>query len=352
MSLSRLWNRFWNNASFKYFRSGIKNINNKEFYSKKYLFQANSYGPENKGITVYNIRIYGAESGFFALIRFVLDALYLADQNGFVPFVMITNSKYNMTDGSDDNMFTYYYEQPSKVTYESLNKSYFVIDYHMDHRRWVEDCYSKEGSLLAGYEFDQELINVLAIIKKKYLHLKDDVARRLEEDISNLLEGERVLGIHFRGNAYGVGFVGHPKGLAIDDYYPYIDEALTNGFDRIFVATDDKRFLDSFRAKYADKVIYYPDTVRSDDGIDVHDHGSSLGHSNMQIGYEVLRDMMTLSRCSGFICGKSQVSTAVLIEKESCSGRFDYLKVIDKGVYSKDSKEVEGYLNKVRDIKK
>ena len=160
MSLSKKWKKFWDNESFVYLRVWMKNFRNKEFFSKKNIFQVHINGEENRGAAVYKIWIDGGEAGFFALQRFVLDGLYVADVCGFKPYILITNTKYNRTSAVDDNMFDYYYDQPC---YSSavLNQSGCVIDFDLDHRRWLEDQFVTGDGMLSGYEFKPELIERL-----------------------------------------------------------------------------------------------------------------------------------------------------------------------------------------------
>ena len=348
MSLRRYWRNITKNEWVVRFGLFIKNIGNKEFYSRKYKFKINSYGLDNKGTCIYKIWIDGGEGGFFALQRFFLDGLFVAQMSGFVPFVLVTNTKYNDIGGLNDNLFSYYYEQPAGLTLESVQNSFFVADFELDHRRWLEDEYQTGGSFPAGYEFESELIEKLAQIKSKYIRFKPMIAEQLEHDCNELLcDGSKVLGIHFRGNAYKVGLKDHPVGLDPDDYYPYIDEALQKGYDRIFIATDDVHAIDSFSSRYKDKLLYYEDTTRSSDGIDVHEPVKTRVQTGRQLGYEVLRDMITLSKCDGLLCGKSQVSFAVLIEKQARLEEFDYLEIIDKGVYANNSKKAKRYMHRI-----
>lgn len=351
MSIGKKWKKFWDNESFVYLRVWMKNFRNKEFFSKKNTFLVHSNGEENRGVTIYKIWIDGGEAGFFALQRFVLDGLYVADVCGFKPYILITNTKYNRTNSSADNMFDYYYDQPCYSSCAVLDRSCCVIDFDLDHRRWLEDQFVTGDGMLSGYEFNPELIDRLSQIKHKYLHLNNSASCRLEKDYLQVLDDKKTLGIHFRGNAFSIGFKDHPIGLVPDDYFEYIDEALRNGFEKIFVATDDSRALTQFKKRYEEIIVCYDDTTRSTDSIDVHDHRASYGKDGQQIGYEVLRDMMTLSKCSGLICGKSQVSFAVLIEKGARDESFEFLKVIDKGVYSNDSKDVEKYMDSIEKYK-
>lgn len=314
--------------------------------SKK-SFNVNSYGNKNFGKVIYNIVINDRNSGFFAINRFILDALYCSNMMGFIPYVRVINSKYNDSPNKDDNMFEYFYQQPAGITFEDVLQSVAVVEFKDEHKGWVEDKYKTETALLAGYDFDLKLIDELAMIAKEKLLLKSDVKNQINTDMGFLDHNIKILGIHFRGNAFKVGFNGHPICLEIEDYYPFIDEAIGSGFQKIFVATDDKIALNKLVEKYVDRIIYYSDTSRSDDGIDVQDNLNRGEKTGYRLGYEVLRDVKTLANCDALICGKSQVSFAVMVEKKTQNKEFEYLKIIDHGVYEKD---ISGKVKKYKKI--
>ena len=311
----------------------------------KNCFEIKSYGHENPGKIIYNITIDDKMSGFFALNRFVLDSLYCAEIMGFIPYVSIIHSKYNDSKTDNDNMFEYYYEQPAGINKDVVFNSIAVTNYKDEHKGWLEDLYKSENSLLSGYDFDKELINQLAEVSKKNLKLKKDIIELLNRDIDSLQKKNKTVGIHYRGNAFNVGFYGHPVCLRIEDYYPFIDNVLKNGYDNIFVATDDMNALKQLIEKYQNKILYYKDVSRSDNGIDVQDDKNRNKKTGRRLGYEVLRDVKTLASCDSFICGKSQVSFAVMIEKKARDESFEYFNMIDHGLHSKDSQgKVKKYM--------
>ena len=47
------------------------------------------------------------------------------------------------------------------------------------------------------------------------------------------------------------------------------------------------------------------------------------------MGYEVLRDMLTLTACQGLIASYSNISLAVDITKKSYDEKFEYKKIIN-----------------------
>lgn len=352
MNKKRLYSFLDKHLFIKYMLFGILNRKNKDVLNEKIgliknNFTIHTYGEKNYGKIIYNIRIEDKVAGFFALNRYVLDALYCADMMGFVPFVSLIKSHYNDSADDNDNMFEYYYKQNEGITIDDVKQSYAVAEYKSEHRQWLEDLYKDEDALLCGYDFDIRLINKLAEISKKRLILRDDVRENIKNDMSVLSMNERTIGIHYRGNAYKVGFYGHPIALEIEDYYAYIDECINTGFNQIFIATDDNKALQKLIERYSNRVLFYNDTERSDDGIDVHDRKNKC-KTGRRLGYEVLRDMYTLSCCDALICGKSQVSFAVLVEKQARDESFSYFKLIDRGLYEKDcQKNIKNYVNRI-----
>ena len=78
---------------------------------------------------------------------------------------------------------------------------------------------------------------------------------------------------------------------------------------------------------FGEIVLCYIDVERSNSNEGIHYHKKSN-----RIGYEVLRDMYTLSQCGGLIAGKSHVSTVARVEKCSRNEAYSYLNIIDKGL--------------------
>ena len=97
---------------------------------------------------------------------------------------------------------------------------------------------------------------------------------------------------------------------------------------------------------YPNKVIYYKDCLRSSNGITVTLLDDDRKNKGFLKGYEVYRDMFTLASCDGLVCGNSQVNIAARIEKKSRGVEFNYIKIIDKGIYN-DLRKKNGF----RDVK-
>ena len=103
-------------------------------------------------------------------------------------------------------------------------------------------------------------------------------------------------------------------------------------FDQIFLATDDSEAIEVFANKFGDKLVYYKDVIRTsgDETVMKSTVDRPLHHYNL--GIEVIRDSYTLSLCSGLIAGLSNVSIFSRLMKQSEGKRYDYLKILDKGI--------------------
>lgn len=299
------------------------------------FFHLSSYGNLNKDKIIYLINFVGHGSGFFAIYRGILQTLYIADRLNWVPYIIISDSHYHIKEG--DNAFDYFFMQPSGLCDNDVAQSFNVVESQSEHMRWLDRSIFLDEKLLGGYEANEELIEVLADISKKYMQLKPDIKEKLIEEVTKLIrfrEGGKgkIIGIHYRGNAYGIGLYGHPVKLEIEDYYPYIEECLNNGYSTIFVATDVTQIIDKLTARYGNRIVCYKDTFRSDNGLDVHDQKIDRKANGYYLAYEVLRDMHTLASCDALICGKSQVTISAQIEKISRGEKYTYVKIIDKGL--------------------
>ena len=326
-----------NNKKLVYWYRCFRNRNTKAYKefvfddTQKLTFKAkdNNFGDFNN--VYYDIFMRDSVSGFFAIYRWILSSLYVADRFNMIPHISIIHTLYS---NEDEDFFKLYFSLRNGV--ESIENKANVLEYNSGHLMWLDDKYGLPKGLPCGYDIGEDYINELASIKNKYLDFNNELENKIIIQIDNLLNKEKTIGVHYRGTDYKAGFKGHPIALSPSDYFEYIDELLNLDYKKIFVATDDKTALDEFIDRYGDKIVYYKDTERSSDGKSVHEFSKSDVH---QKGYDVLRDMLTLSNCDSLICGKSQVSIAARVEKSSKGKKYDYFKLIDKGNYTVDNRK-------------
>lgn len=275
---------------------------------------------------IYLIDLRGNNTGFFAQCRLILALLQYAEMNGYMPVIRMSDFAYKQRKYGL-NVYDYFFIQPSTVGINDINKAKNVI--YADIAQ-----VQKENILPGGYFEKDNEIGKEVLMWKKYFQYNEQIFSRLSRDSAQIL-GKRkdtVLGIHIRGGDYRQHWKNHPVQLEPKDYYEYIDEAIQNGFRRLFVATDDQKYLHEFVKRYGDCICFYDDVIRTDDKEGVHSKKYKL-NNGYRLGYEALRDMYTLSLCEGLVAGLSHVGTIARIEKLSREENYRFIKLISKGLY-------------------
>lgn len=302
------------------------------------VLQFRRYGNENYGKTVYRIsvgyehsNISAEHTGFFAMLRMnALERLALADACGFVPYIewgpKCLYAEEHPVNGTT-NVFEYYFEQVSDLSAEEINTSAAVIESTPKHGRFI---YEQECSMYATNESE---IDTLACIYRKYIHLNSTTKKYIDENISHVLQGKNILGIHVRGTDFKIQLNKHPVVITIDDYL-FVAQKLwkTGKYDQIFLATDDSEAVKRFTAVFGNSMSYYADIKRSEGSVSLALLDSERENHHYMLGLEVLRDVYTLASCDGFIGNLSQVSVATRICK--CAKNIAFLDevILDKGI--------------------
>lgn len=316
-----------------------------ELLSGKYvLFHPNrlmtiELGEENDNQTVAYIRLdknWIPTAGFFALLHKTLCGLYFADRMGFLPVVANwdqcayeEDEKINGT----NNVFEYFFEPACEVTVESALNSRNVIILSEQNMDTVFFEYDSEW-----FHLSEKYIEKMGSIYKKYIRLNKEVKECMEYDIKKVLGNKKTLGIHFRGSDYRLNTNGHPMSLEIENYYPYIKEAIEKyNYEQIFIATDDLNALKKIEKLFAN-LVCYRDAMRTDGDVSVAFMENNRKQHKYQLGYEVLRDTYTLAQCDAFIGGHSQVAVGARFIKASYQKEYEYCQIIEKGI-NRNNKE-------------
>ena len=106
----------------------------------------------------------------------------------------------------------------------------------------------------------------------------------------------------------------------------------TGSFDAVFIATDDASICDRIKKELTDiEVLSHTDVFRSDGNESVVFSDSSRKFHHYLLGYEIARDMYTLSLCDGLVAGKSSVSFLSNLYKHSRDEAYEYMRIIDNG---------------------
>ena len=261
-------------------------------------------GEEYAGKIVYNIYLNDEFGGFFALLRWVCTALVYADERGFIPFVSLGDKcKYFDPDLKETkNVFEYYFEPVSSILAEGITKAANVVNYETKHLMEVQSDVS--------FQLDPNIVDLFSGIWRKYIRINEKIRTRLKGDISTVInENKKTIAIHYRGTDFKLQYNGHPVAISIQEEIDIVKDLITReGYERIFLATDEKAAIDAFVSEFGTAVSYYHDTYRSYDGTAVHDSKNSRTNHRFLLGYEVLRDVMTMASCDALVAGVSNVS--------------------------------------------
>lgn len=285
----------------------------------------------------YVIEVGSSTIGFFALLRIVLNGLAYADYYGLSPVVVFKDCvsyKEELPVNGTENPFEYYFQQISSSN-GNVND---YIQKQASYLKCTETHYSKIFELynlknIEGYLLEDEHYNFYAGILKKYIKYNKFTSEKLEQDIIQLHLDSAFISVHYRGTDFQNNYGSHPVSIGVADYIENIKN-LPKVYESypIFLATDDSDALKTFIDEFGDRVIYYEDVKRSDGKLSVICSEDTREYHKYLLGYEVIRDVETLSRGTVIIAGLSQVATFARIFKLSRGEKFEYDKLMSLGV--------------------
>ncbi len=283
--------------------------------------------------------------GFWADMDHVLGQLLLAEMTVRIPVVLWgANSRYH--DVICENAFDLYFEPVSDYSLEDIvveNFSCFPPKWNKDNINLPEkDKWEGQYSRMAGmfslardedvivsdfHTYVNDLIpwlskksplygmetqQVYHYLFKKYLCLKQDVQKEIDQYAAKYFKDKKVLAIHVRGSdkitesteLYNIN----------QQYEVHINKFLDNNSEiAIFLLTDSVGILEEYKRKYGNRLLY-SDCFRTKNDIGIHFHEQD---DRRQIGIDILKDTYLASMCDFFIgYGGTNVSTTVLHLKE------------------------------------
>lgn len=324
------------NKKIHFILKALKHINDDEYLNlfldretDPLLLEFKSLGKEYDDKRFYLISEVGKGYGFFAEFHAVLSKIAFAEKFGFTPivswgrdFLYYDKSRMNIT----ENAFEYFFKQPSALKFQDVLEAKFVTEAKAAQGLWMEKDLDK------GMDLSEEYEEEISRVYKKYIRFTDAIDKKLSEDCGELLGNCKILGVHFRGTDFKMNYDNHPVSVKIEQEFEVIDQAIQNqGFQKIFLATDEKDAVQAFRDRYGEMVVCYEDVFRGEGNTSVAFSTSNRDNHKYRLAYEVLRDMQTLSLCSGLIAGVSQVSICARIAKRAREEKYDYLEIIDNG---------------------
>ena len=314
--------RVLQNGNSKEFRKWVTDI-----IDSPSIIRLECLGDKNPDKVYYVIDINdeGNHSGFFSLLDGTIKRLGLAERLGAVPYIRWTNTPYGYL--NHENTYTDYFLQTCNTEFKEILQSRNVIFSR------PQDGFQRDDSQV--YSEKAGFLDSMGALYKKYIQIQPELINRINEDRGLLIgfKFEHTIGVHVRGTDYRQALKGHPKAVMYEEFVSEIEKLPENYCDwPIFLASDDRNAISFFVDRFSDRVICYQDVFRVESDFGVHYSTDDREEHAFNLGYEVLRDADTLSRCGVLIAGISFVSFTAREMKASRNETYSELRIIDHGI--------------------
>jgi hypothetical protein len=303
------------------------------------------------------VNMTDANAGFFAYIEYVINAIICGERNKeYVNTPIVNFGKHTVGIGNknkignnkfydpnyNENMFFNYFRfkdsvkvnEETRLDYRSprfwmvVHDNIGIMCYPHDTGHTadanMQDDYDKPYTKKIDDWYKENRLEANRVISQ-YFEVLPEIQKSLDDEWAELFKPtDKVVGVHVRGTDKQVRIGG--RKILPDEYYPYIDNLLKKGYNKIFLATDDSSFYDIFNSKY-------PDTVKSLSGIlrDVNGKNIFLDESvtnNYKKGLDVLKDCLGLAKTDFLLKSASGVSEFAIyfntnLHKNSLNLQYD-----------------------------
>lgn len=234
------------------------------------------------------------------------------DSRGFFSFVNQYLSASRHFKDNDDVIINFDLESKSKYHDDSINYTNNVWEYlfkkiEIDNAIVERTDWGDFGNFY-GYTFDFNDTKERSIsedVINKNLILKPEVLDKINNFYNKHFDEKRVLGIHKRGT--DIGF--HHKKIELIEYFNEID-SIINNYDVIFISTDERSVIDSFRSRYENVLFYSYDSLSTDPNLP-NFKASTVGGYKM--AEDALVDAYLLSKTDFLIQTNSNLSNFSLL---------------------------------------
>ena len=175
-------------------------------------FKQNGSGVPDKKVML--IRENGNGWGFFAEVRAMLAKMVFAERFGLTPYIewgkTFLYTEKQPVNGTE-NAFEYYFRQPNGMTKQDILKSSYVTESKSAQGVIIEREFKKDT-----YGMTAEYQSKLAEMYRKYIYLNEKTEKMIQNDLKDIFDDSKILGVHFRGTDYKAGYQNHPVAVQIE----------------------------------------------------------------------------------------------------------------------------------------
>jgi len=243
----------------------------------------------------YILKSPGKKSGLFSVFTTVLGFLdFYEDEECAGIKIDFQNKGLYFDPEKGENWWSYYFHPVSFGTTDGvfLNRV---------PRRWKRKFTKKGGSKLSRNEAH-------ALIAK-YIHVNEDLVQDVLKFKKEYFSKNLTIGIHYRGTDK----IREARRVSYEEVFEAVEQYLEHikpSEYKIFVATDERQFLEEMKKRFKDKIIFIS-SYRSEDGKPVH-----MKYKNSyEMGRQAVLDCLLLSETHFLFRTPSNLSL--------CSGYFN-----------------------------
>ncbi len=289
-------------------------------YNDDLKYEIKSFGPKNRNKIFYVInRTPGG--GMFSNLNFVIHHLLIADKFNFIPIIDMQN-------------FTTFYNEKIKI-----NNSFNSWDYYFKkiNNYKLKEVYESKNVILTTKNtnnnmffdgYDKLTLSHKKIVKK-YIKFNKNIIKESNKYIKKFFKKKKILGVHFRGSDQKTQ-ERHPFPATINQIEKNINYLLKKKkFDKFFLVTEEKEYLNYFKKKMKNKILFTNSFVSNK--VNIFDDNQRK-HHRYKIGKENIINMLCLSKTNHILSVSSNLADASIF----FSSKKIPVTKIDNGTNSKN----------------
>ena len=308
-----------------------------------------SFGKENADKKFYLIKCSNEYNGLFSSVFYILPFINYALKRHYIPVVDFQNSFLPMLQDFDkkgnENAWEYYYEQPIRdYSLEDVFQSKHVIQITENEDRLIP--YVNWDKM---FPTSDKQLNYWHNLIKKYVRLNENLGKKIDSCQKILFPtGVKIMGVSIRAG-FRAGMLmklelykGHPKVTSCEQYIKFVEAKMKEWkCDYIFLAIDDREYLEKFKKYFGDKCLYVERNLLHyfENDIPVANAEKRIQEfKNLTIyrrNEEYIIETYLLAKCTSlYSCIGGQGKFAYFVN----GGKYENLEVYNEGIIGCDDK--------------
>lgn len=284
-----------------------------------------SNGNENSDKTFYVVSFDYDTQGLFAIVKSVLSHIMYAVEKGWIPVVDLKNyhCQYHQ---EGENAWEQFFQQPCSYKLDDIKRCKHIVrsyygmypynryDFYVDILDRPDEC------------------KRMAEIYKKYIKPQPEALEYMEKAKKTLHIDSKTLGVLCRGTDYLTRKPKyHPRQpepeIVIADASMIMEQ---NGYESIFVATEDEHVLEMFRKRFGERLRYVNQprlTLKENQQYLSDIDTKAVIRNKMALDYYTA--LYILSQCPAMLAGRTAGTLGAVFMSEG----FEWTRFYDLGYY-------------------